>query len=193
LILSACSEGGDTTNAEGTLLKRPFEEGHEVEAGAVLFEIDREEFQANLLSAEAQHAEGAVGGHFDGDLGVLDAFLNLDEYAAGGWNEDALRARFDDQVRAWLRKTACPAIGSSLASLAPWPRAGGPGGALDAHRFLWLDAVRREADALGAAWAYWEYANPHGMSLMSPDETRRPDRIGLIALGLAEDPISTEI
>jgi hypothetical protein len=33
LILSACSEGGDTTNAEGTLLKRPFEEGHEVEEG----------------------------------------------------------------------------------------------------------------------------------------------------------------
>jgi hypothetical protein len=31
------------------------------------------------------------------------------------------------------------------------------------------------------------------MSLMSPDETRRPDRIGLIALGLAEDPISTGI
>ena len=41
----------------GTLLKRPFEEGHEVEAGAVLFEIDPAEFQANLLSAEAQVAK----------------------------------------------------------------------------------------------------------------------------------------
>lgn len=38
----------------GTLLKRPFEEGHEVEEGAVLFEIDPAEFQANLLVAEAQ-------------------------------------------------------------------------------------------------------------------------------------------
>ena len=97
LFLSACSEDGDVTNAEGkplpsvvaeavtakdvagqadfvgrteasqrvdvrarvsgTLLKRPFEEGHEVEAGAVLFEIDPAEFQANLLSAEAQLAK----------------------------------------------------------------------------------------------------------------------------------------
>lgn len=97
LFLSACSDGGDATNAEdkplpgvvveavtakevagqtdfvgrteasqrvdvrarvsGTLLKRPFEEGHEVEAGAVLFEIDPAEFQANLLAAEAQVAK----------------------------------------------------------------------------------------------------------------------------------------
>jgi membrane fusion protein (multidrug efflux system) len=38
----------------GTLMKRPFEEGAEVEKGAVLFEIDPAEFQANLLAAEAQ-------------------------------------------------------------------------------------------------------------------------------------------
>ncbi len=41
----------------GTLLKRPFEEGAEVEKDAVLFEIDPAEFQANLLSAEAQLAK----------------------------------------------------------------------------------------------------------------------------------------
>ena len=39
---------------DGTLLKRPFEEGQEVQEGAVLFEIDPAEFKANLLSAEAQ-------------------------------------------------------------------------------------------------------------------------------------------
>jgi len=38
----------------GTLLKRPFEEGAEVKEGAVLFEIDPAEFQANLLAAEAK-------------------------------------------------------------------------------------------------------------------------------------------
>ncbi len=38
----------------GTLLKRPFEEGQEVEGGAVLFEIDPAEFEANLLAANAQ-------------------------------------------------------------------------------------------------------------------------------------------
>jgi len=38
----------------GTLLKRPFEEGGEVEKGAVLFEIDPAEFDADLLSAQAK-------------------------------------------------------------------------------------------------------------------------------------------
>jgi endoglucanase len=114
----------------------------------------------------------------------------LDEYAAGGWNEDALRARFG-QVRAWAEKNGVPGDRLILGEFGAMAESGWHGGALDAHRFLWLDAVRREADALGAAWAYWEYANPHGMSLMSPDETRRPDRIALIALGLAEDPAST--
>lgn len=41
----------------GTLLKRPFEEGHEVKDGAVLFEIDPAEFEANLLAANAQLAK----------------------------------------------------------------------------------------------------------------------------------------
>jgi endoglucanase len=114
----------------------------------------------------------------------------LDEYAAGGWNEDALRARFD-QVRAWAEKHGLPGDRLILGEFGAMAESGWHGGALDAHRFLWLDAVRRETDAVGAAWAYWEYANPHGMSLVSPDETRRPDRIALIALGLAEDPVST--
>jgi len=97
LLLSGCSEGSQTPNAEdrplpsvvveavttkdvtdqvdfvgrteasqrvdvrarvnGTLLKRPFEEGAEIEEDAVLFEIDPAEFQANLLAAEAQLAK----------------------------------------------------------------------------------------------------------------------------------------
>ncbi|HZJ11323.1 MAG TPA: efflux RND transporter periplasmic adaptor subunit [Methyloceanibacter sp.] len=38
----------------GTLLKRPFEEGAEIKEGAVLFEIDPAEFDADLLSAQAK-------------------------------------------------------------------------------------------------------------------------------------------
>jgi membrane fusion protein (multidrug efflux system) len=41
----------------GTLLKRPFEEGTEVEAGAVMFDIDPAEFSADLLSATANLAK----------------------------------------------------------------------------------------------------------------------------------------
>ena len=42
---------------DGTLLKRPFEEGQEVKKGAVLFEIDPAEFEANYYR---QLAESAV-------------------------------------------------------------------------------------------------------------------------------------
>lgn len=41
----------------GTLVKRPFDEGAEVKANAVLFEIDPAEFQASLAEAEAQLAK----------------------------------------------------------------------------------------------------------------------------------------
>lgn len=41
----------------GTLLKRPFEEGTEVEKGAVLFEIDPAEFDTELLSTKAKLAK----------------------------------------------------------------------------------------------------------------------------------------
>jgi len=41
----------------GTLVKRPFEEGAEIKANAVLFEIDPAEFQASLAEAEARLAK----------------------------------------------------------------------------------------------------------------------------------------
>lgn len=41
----------------GTLLKRPFEEGTEVEAGSVMFDIDPAEFNADLLAATASLAK----------------------------------------------------------------------------------------------------------------------------------------
>ncbi|MES0385150.1 MAG: biotin/lipoyl-binding protein, partial [Hyphomicrobium sp.] len=41
----------------GTLLKRPFEEGAEIEAGALLFEIDPAEFEATLAVANANLAK----------------------------------------------------------------------------------------------------------------------------------------
>jgi hypothetical protein len=49
------------------------------------------------------------------------------------------------------------------------------GGALDADRFRWLNAVRREAEALGVAWVYTD---------PSFHETWRPDPIARKALGL---------
>lgn len=42
---------------KGTLLERPFVEGHEVKEGEVLFKIDPAEFEANLLAANATLAK----------------------------------------------------------------------------------------------------------------------------------------
>ena len=61
----------------GTLLKRPFEEGHEVEAGAVLFEIDPAEFKANLMSAEAQRAKAQAS--YDENERNLERYATLVE------------------------------------------------------------------------------------------------------------------
>ena len=138
LLLSACSDSGDTTSADdkplpsvvvqavtakdvagqtdfvgrteasqrvdvrarvsGTLLKRPFEEGHEVEQGAVLFEIDPAEFQANLLSAEAQVAKAQAS--------LNENDRNLKRYEVLLQKEAASEAQYDiakskaDQSRA---------------------------------------------------------------------------------------------
>jgi len=127
LFLSACSDGGDATNAEdkplpsvvveavtardvagqadfvgrteasqrvdvrarvsGTLLKRPFEEGHEVEEGAVLFEIDPAEFQANQLAAEAQVAKA--------EASFSENDRNLKRYEVLLERETASQAQYD--------------------------------------------------------------------------------------------------
>jgi membrane fusion protein, multidrug efflux system len=71
----------------GTLLKRPFEEGHEVTAGAVLFEIDPAEFQANLLSAEAQLAKA--------EASFNENDRNLQRYEVLLKKETASQAQYD--------------------------------------------------------------------------------------------------
>jgi membrane fusion protein (multidrug efflux system) len=71
----------------GTLLKRPFEEGHEVEAGAVLFEIDPAEFEANLLSAEAQMAKAKAS--------YNENERNLQRYEVLLKKETASQAQYD--------------------------------------------------------------------------------------------------
>ena len=107
----------------------------------------------------------------------------LDAYAAEGGTQEQLRARFD-KVRAWADQHDIPRCNLLVGAFGAMAANDWRGGALDAHRFFWLDTVRSEAEALGAAWAYWEYSNPDGMSLTSPDRDRRPDRIALEALGL---------
>lgn len=134
LVLSACSDSGDSKSAEsqplpsvvvqavtakdvagqtdfvgrteasqrvdvrarvsGTLLKRPFEEGHEVDEGAVLFEIDPAEFQANLLAAEAQ-LDKAKASFNENDRSLKRYEVLLEREAASEAQYDIAKSKAD--------------------------------------------------------------------------------------------------
>jgi len=115
----------------------------------------------------------------------------IDRYIGDHWNEARLKARFSE-VRAWAERHDLPPSRLFLGEFSAMRATDHRGGALDADRFRWLDAVRREAEALGAPWAYWEYSNPHGMSLTTPDASRRPDAVVLEALGLVDQRASLQ-
>ncbi len=109
----------------------------------------------------------------------------IDSYIGNRWDEARLKARFGE-VRAWAERHDLPPSRLFLGEFSAMAATDHRGGALDADRFRWLDAVRREAEALGAPWAYWEYSNPHGMSLTTADASRHPDAVVVEALGLVD-------
>jgi sugar phosphate isomerase/epimerase len=116
---------------------------------------------------------------------LVEVRRHIDRYIGNRWDEDRLKARFGE-VRAWAERHGLPPSRLFLGEFSAMAATDHRGGALDADRYRWLDAVRREAEALGAPWAYWEYSNPHGMSLTTPDAKRRPDAVVLEALGLVD-------
>ena len=76
-------------------------------------------------------------------------------YIAEGWNEAQIKNRFAE-LRSWTEKHGVPRDRLLLDGFGAVTPTDDRGGALDADRFRWLAAVRREAEALGAAWSYWE-------------------------------------
>ena len=107
----------------------------------------------------------------------------LQDYVSEGWTENRFQARFD-QLRDWAKQNGVPADRLLLGEFGVTAADGNHGGALDVDRFAWLDAVRRATEGLGAAWSYWEYSNPYGMSLTTPDKSRRVDPVASAALRL---------
>ena len=71
----------------GTLLKRPFEEGAEIEADALLFEIDPAEFKATLAAAKANLAKA--------NASLLEASNSLARYEVLVKREAASVAQYD--------------------------------------------------------------------------------------------------
>ena len=60
----------------------------------------------------------------------------------------------------------------------------GDSGALPEDRNRYLDDARSLAESYGMAWAYWEYANPYGMTFIVPTGPAVADETLLAPLGL---------
>ena len=58
-------------------------------------------------------------------------------------------------------------------------------GAFDADRLRYMTALRETAERFAIPWSVWEYANPHGMSVIEPKGPAVPDPGLMRALGLA--------
>jgi len=82
----------------GTLLKRPFDEGAEIKANAVLFEIDPAEFQASLAEAEAQLAKAKAS--FEENAGNLSRYEELLKRQAASEAQYDIAKSKADQSRA---------------------------------------------------------------------------------------------
>jgi len=121
----------------------------------------------------------------DQDKRIKSVRHYLDGYLAGAWEESRLKARFSE-VRIWAERHQLPPNRLFLASFGVMPANQDRGGALDADRFRWLSAVRREAEDLGAAWTYSELPGRD----ISDDKHRRPDPAALRALGLAPSALN---
>jgi len=82
----------------GTLLKRPFDEGAEIKANAVLFEIDPAEFQASLAEAEAQLAKAKAS--LEENAGNLSRYEELLKRQAASEAQYDIAKSKADQSRA---------------------------------------------------------------------------------------------
>lgn len=85
-------------------------------------------------------------------------------YMVGDWSDRHIRSQFA-KLGAWATKHSIPADRLLLGSFGVVAATDRRGGALAADRFRWLDAVRREADARGLAWALQSYANADAIAM----------------------------
>lgn len=106
------------------------------------------------------------------------------KYFDENWGQSQLEVRFRqavdwaDQHRIPTRRLFMGEFGVFLIS------AGGRFGAYDEDRLRYIAAVRMQAEKFGIPWSLWEYANPHGISLILPTGPAVPDAGLLRALGL---------
>jgi endoglucanase len=117
-------------------------------------------------------------------VNLVESEEKIRTYFREDWDEKILRARIGEAVD-WARLHAIPPSRLFMGEFGVIRMTSdGRSGAYDADRLRYLRAAREAAEEHGMAWSVWEYANPHGMTLIRPNGPAVPDADMLQALGL---------
>jgi len=109
---------------------------------------------------------------------------DIDDYYARDWNKDALNELFVQAID-WAKTQGIKPDRLFMGEFGVIEiNAKGDSGALPEDRNRYLDDVRSLADSYGMAWAYWEYANPFGMTFIVPTGAAEADDTLYAPLGL---------
>lgn len=90
-------------------------------------------------------------------------------YFATGWDQAAMAAQFA-QAATWAKNNDIAPERLFMGEFGVITMdAKGDSGATVQDRNRYLQTARQLAEGYGMAWAYWEYANPYGMTFIQPD------------------------
>lgn len=114
----------------------------------------------------------------------LQIGTDIHDYFATGWDRAAMATQFAAAVQ-WAKTNGIAPDRLFMGEFGVITMGDkGDSGALPEDRNRYLQAARELAESYGMAWAYWEYANPYGMTFIEPKGPTLPDAGLTAALGL---------
>ncbi|MET3898851.1 endoglucanase [Devosia sp. UYZn731] len=109
---------------------------------------------------------------------------DIDDYYARNWDKAEMAKLFAQGVD-WAKSQGIAADRLFMGEFGVIDmNAKGDSGALPEDRNRYITDARSLAESYGMAWAYWEYANPYGMTFIVPTGPAVPDETLLAPLGL---------
>ena len=118
-------------------------------------------------------------------VNLVKSEKQIETYFRENWDEEILRARIGEAVD-WAKLHAIPSSRLFMGEFGVIAMAAdGRSGAYDTDRLRYLRTARETAEEHDIGWSVWEYANPHGMTLIQPRGPAVPDTNMLQALGLS--------
>lgn len=115
---------------------------------------------------------------------ILRIKPDINDYFRNNWDENVLRARFNEAVQ-WASRHGIPPQRLFMGEFGVIRlSADGRSGAYEVDRLHYLRTVRKTAEEHGIPWSIWEYSNPYGMSVIEPNGAAVPDIDLMKAIGL---------